>query len=435
MIKKLCLLLLVVPGYLHAQNIAGNAEKLLNAYTVQHKFSGAVLIAKNDKIIFNKAFGYSDIADKKSNSTNTQFRAGSLTKMFTSALIMQLVKDKKLKLDDPVSKYLPSATWANNITIKNLLSHTSGIHGRTPENTIELNKMVENFMPDTTHFEPGKHFEYNNFNYILLGYIAQKIMKTDYSILVKKLVLDKAGLSNSGVDYYERPSQDKARGYTLNPSTGEWADAGGDKQVSAASGAGALYTTTGDLFKWATYVERQLKAGNTSFTQSVTPVSGEYGLGWIIRDQSGHHMIGHTGSIPGFLSMLMMFPQDSTTIIFLSNFQDMNTNEFINNLVAVTFDEPYQLPVEKDEVDLPLEILKEYVGTYGEDASGQLKVYIENNKLMVLAPGGDTVPLSAVSKDNFYIKGPDIVVKFNRTNDSIVSVFVSMGNQTLKKIN
>jgi CubicO group peptidase (beta-lactamase class C family) len=433
--KLLWLLLLILPIFTQAQTIVENADAFLNAYTMQNKFSGAVLIAKNDKIIFNKAYGYADLKDKKPNTIETEFRAGSLTKMFTSALILKFSEGGKISLDDLVTKYIPSATWANNITIKNLLSHTSGIHGSTPANAITLNEMVEGFKPDSTTFHPNQQFEYNNFNYLLLSYIAQKITNISYPELLQKEVINEVGLEHSGIDSFERKSIMKAYGYVINPENDEWVITGNDKRIAAASGAGALFTTTGDLFKWSEYVNKEIRQGNVSFTSSVKPVMADYGLGWICREQNGHKMIGHTGSVEGFISMLMMFPEDSTTIIFLSNLQDLNTNAFVNNLVSLVFNQPYEMPVVRKEIALPDDVLKEYTGTYGEDASTQLKFNVENNKLVVLAPGGDKIALTAEAKDKFFMKGDDIDVRFNRDNKNISSVFVSMGNQTIKYIN
>ena len=420
--------------FIQAQTIAANADQFLTACTSQHKFSGAVLIAKNDSIVFNKAYGYADMANGRLNTINTQFRAGSLTKMFTSTLIMQLIKDGKLKLNDPVSKYIPQASWTKDVTIKNLLSHTSGISGSTPQNTIVLTKLVEGFTPAASHFEPGTRFEYNNFNYILLSYIAQKITGIYFPALLQEKVIARAGMLHSGIDSFQRKSADKAFGYTLDPNNNQWVIAGDDKEVAAASGAGALFTTTRDLFKWSEYVLKKLKDGDSSFIWATSPVLNGYGFGWMNTQQGAHHMIGHTGSIPGFAAMLMIFPEEKTTVIFLSNFQDMNTNDFVKNITAIAFDEPFEMPVVKKKIDLPVDVLQQYVGTYGEDAASQLKFVIENNNLVVLAPGGDKVALAAESKDNFYIDGPGIVIKFNRENDKVTSVFVSMGNQTLKKI-
>ena len=432
--KKLILFLfLAISCVAHGQDIPTNAGKYLAANTEQQKFSGAVLIAKNDEIIFDKAYGYADIADKKLNTINTEFRAGSLTKMFTSTLIMELIKENKLSLNDPVSRYIPNAKWADGITIKNLLSHTSGISGTTPANVTSLVALVEGFRADSSHFKPGSRFEYNNFNYLALSYIAQKITGTSFPALIKNKVFEPVGMLHSAIDSFKRTSDDKALGYTLDPNTNKWVNIGNDESVAAASGAGALVTTTADLFTWSKYVREKLKQGDSLFKQVTTPVLDNYGLGWINRLQDGHHMIGHTGSIPGFAAMLMIFPEENTTVIFLSNFQDMNTHDFVKNIISIAFNEPFEMPTVKKSIDLPEDVLQQYVGTYGQSAQDQLKFFIENKKLVVLAPGGDKVNLVAESKDNFYLEGPGIIIRFNRENGKVVSVFVSVGNQTLKK--
>src|SRR5687767_15263647 len=134
---KQLLLLLLIPVIAGAQTIEQNADALLTAYTDQNKFSGNVLIAKEGKIIFQKSYGFADRESKKPNTLQTEFRVGSLTKMFTSTTILQLAEQSKLSLNDPVSKYVPEFQNGDKIQIKHLLSHTSGIKGTTttPEPT------------------------------------------------------------------------------------------------------------------------------------------------------------------------------------------------------------------------------------------------------------------------------------------------------------
>jgi CubicO group peptidase (beta-lactamase class C family) len=138
--KYFFLTLIMVPYLVKAQTIAQKADELLTAYSDQHKFSGNVLIAKEGKIIFQRSYGYADIKTKKLNTATTEFRAGSLTKMFTSTAILQLAESGKLSLTDPVIKYVPNFAYGDSVKIINLLSHTSGIKGYTasPEpNTLQ----------------------------------------------------------------------------------------------------------------------------------------------------------------------------------------------------------------------------------------------------------------------------------------------------------
>ena len=261
--------LIFIPAFIKAQLTEQKADAFITAYTSQNKFSGDVLIAKGDKIILNKAYGFADIANKKSNTAETEFRAGSLTKMFTSNLILQLAQQHKIKLDDYVSKYISSATWAKNITIRNLLSHTSGIHGSTPPDANSTAEIVAGFKPDTISFTPNQKFEYNNFNYILLACIAEKVTGISYSQVLQKMVLNKVGMTHSGIDSFGRQSNNKAYGYVINPNNNEWVVTGNDDKIKAASGAGTLYTTTGDLFKWSKYVMNKISSGGSTFTNAI----------------------------------------------------------------------------------------------------------------------------------------------------------------------
>ena len=434
---KYRLLLFCLPLYLsvQAQSIEKKAGELLQAYTEQNKFSGAVLIAVKNKVLFNKAYGFADREAKIPATTGTEFRAASLTKMFTSTLVLQLVQEKKIKLSDPVSKYVPGLAHGEKITIKNLLSHTSGIRGTTPPSATSLTHMVEGFKPDTLAFKPGEKFEYNNFNYFLLSYIAEKLTRTPFPILLKNKILTKAGMHHSGIDFEGRKSTNKAKGYVTNPNTQIWVETDDKERVELASGAGALYTTTSDLYKWAQATCKQQLLSKELYRLAFTPVQPGYGLGWIVGEEYGHFKIGHTGSIPGFIADFILFPKDSITIIFLSNYQDLNGKQMEKDLVALVLGKPYELPKQKKEIVLTEDSLKTYAGIYELAPNMQMNVFVEKGKLKVIAPGGDQVELTAEGTDQFFLKGPEIEIKFLRENGAVVSMFVNMqGGQLFKKI-
>jgi CubicO group peptidase (beta-lactamase class C family) len=420
---------------LPAQGIAKKADELLQAYTVQDKFSGAALIAVKGQVVFNKAYGYANRDSGKAATTETEFRAGSLTKMFTSTLVLKLARERKIALSDVVAKYIPGFPDGNKITLKNLLSHTSGIRGTTPSSATTLNDMVKGFKAEPLAFKPGEKFEYNNFNYFLLSYIAQKVTGTPFPVLLEKEVIARVGMSQSGMDYEGRKSPHKASGYVTNPNTQLWVETDSKERVEMASGAGALYTTTGDLGKWSQAVSKHQLLSKEIYDKAFTPVQPGYGLGWITGEEYGHYKIGHTGSIPGFIADFMMFPKDSVTIIFLSNYQDLKGRQLEKDLVSLVFGLPYELPKQKKEIIIPEDSLKTYTGVYEQAPGIQMNVFIEDGKLKVIAPGGDKVELTAEAPDKFYLKGPDIEITFLKENGNIVSMFVNMqGGQSFKKI-
>jgi hypothetical protein len=252
---------------------------------------------------------------------------------------------------------------------------------------------------------------------------------------LKSKILTKAGMNHSGLDFEGRKSMHKALGYVTNPNTERWVETDNKEHVELASGAGALYTTTGDLWKWAQATTKEQMLSKDLYHKAFTPVQPGYGLGWIVGEEYGHFKIGHTGSIPGFIADFIMFPKDSITIIFLSNYQDLNGKQLEKDLIALVFDKPYELPKQKKEIVIAQDSLKSYVGIYEQAPNMQMNVLIEDGKLKVIAPGGDKVELTADAPDKFILKGPEIEIKFLRENGVVISMFVNMqGGQTFKKI-
>ena len=433
---RILLAIVLLPGFINAQTIAQKADDLLRAYTDQQKFSGNVLIAKGDTILFEKAYGYADKSRGQLNTIETEFRVGSLTKMFTSAVILQFADEGKISLADPVSKYVTDFSNGDKIKLIHLLSHTSGIKGSTgsPAPT-SLEESISRFKVQPLSFEPGSKFEYNNFNYILLSFIAQKVSGTSLSDLFTNRLLQKTTMQHTGLDYKARQSDKKALGYITNPETANWQVAN-DRNVALASGAGALYSTTRDLYKWSMAISKRLVLNDSSVTMALTPVHNNYGLGWMNSQSKGRKYVGHTGSIPGFIANFMKFPAEDVTIILLSNYQDVNARKLSEDLVAVVFNESYELPVRKQAFAITSEALKKYVGEYRLANGFSITISVEENKLYALAQGdAQKIELTPESDTKFFLKGPETEIEFLRESEVVKYMFVNMqGGQKFEKV-
>jgi len=432
--KKIFLLLLLLPMLSGAQTIADKASELMSAYTARHTFSGNVLIARSGKIIFQKSYGYASIAGHKKNTAKTVFRAGSLTKMFTAALVLRSAELKKLSLTDAVSRYLPQFPGGDSLQLQHLLSHSSGITGSTAADAAGLKDMIAGYKPEPPAFAPGTGFQYNNFNYLLLSAILEKVWNKPLPELLQKEVFRRSGMVHSGLDFAGRTGTNAATGYTVHPSTNEWVPVE-DKNVSAASGAGSLYTTAGDLFAWAETIRSNRLLDEAATLKMTSIVQADYGLGWIIRDFAGHKMYGHTGTIQGFNAAFMIFPQDSVTVIYLSNLQDMNAADLERNLFALALDMPYKIPVEKKIIHLEEKQLQEYAGTYKADDGTVIGIAVEAGKLVATAPGGDKIILLAEAADRFFMQGIDSPVTFSRSENTVTEMTVVMGGEMRFKKN
>src|SRR5258708_17001406 len=285
--KKILLFLWVIlPACsTHSQTLPQKLDTLLTAYTRQHSFNGSALVARQGTVLLQKGYGYKNLQDHAWNDSNGIFQIGSITKQFTSAIILQLQEKNKLSLQDKLSKYIPDYPHGGEITIENLLTHTSGIYNYPNDgdfmqhkttHPINRDSLIARFKNTPLDFSPGEKFSYSNSGYILLGYIIEKITGKPYFRVVREQIFQPLQMRHSGFDFTGLTSPDKAIGYP-SPSSDQPADIV-DSSVSFA--AGAMYTTAGDLYKW----DRALYTGGiinqASFQKTFSPYKTGYRYAW-----------------------------------------------------------------------------------------------------------------------------------------------------------
>jgi len=204
-------------------NIKSRLTKYMDRYSSKNEFSGSILIAKDDEILLNKGYGTADYNKSIPNKPQTTFEIASLTKQFTATAILMLQEQKLLNVNDKLSKYIPDYPDGDNITIYNLLTHTSGIPeylnyvdsidtenhnlAYTPEELIEL------FKNEPFDFSSGTSFEYSNSNYILLGYIIEKVSNMKYEDYIENNIITPFKLTSTGFLSNETTSKNKSIGY------------------------------------------------------------------------------------------------------------------------------------------------------------------------------------------------------------------------------
>ncbi len=260
----------------------------LETATAQGKFSGSVLVMKEGRVVFNDSFGYADVDEKYENDTLTRYRIGSMNKMFTAAAVLQLVEAGKIKLTDPVGKYLtdyPNADVAAKVTIAHLLTHTGGtgdIFG--PEFTArrlevrDTKDMLALHGKRGLEFEPGTRFAYSNYGYMLLGAVIEKVSGESYYDYVRDHITKPAKMSRTDSLPEDVAVKHRAVGYTtssegLRPNT--------DTLLYRGMPAGGGYSTVEDMARFveALMSHRLLNAANTAAltTGKVAMGSHKYG--------------------------------------------------------------------------------------------------------------------------------------------------------------
>ncbi len=307
-------------------------QQRLQSQTAAGTFSGAVLVAKDGKSVFERAYGLANRAQKLPNTVDTRFRIGSMNKMFTAVAVMQLVQAGKISLDAPLGTYLPAypnRTLSSGVTIRELLTHTGGtgdIFGPAfDKNRLRLRTLgdyIDLYGSRPAEFKPGSRWEYSNYGFILLGAVIEKVSGQSYYDYVQEHIYAPAGMTSTGSLPENAEVPNRSVGYTqtqngsLQPNTGTLPYRG--------TSAGGGYSTVGDLLRFANALEEHelLSAQYTEMTTSgkvATPGGGSYGFGFGESVINGTRCFGHNGGAPGMNGDLEICPASGYVVAVLSN--------------------------------------------------------------------------------------------------------------------
>lgn len=396
----------------------------------------AVLVAKDGKIVFQGGYGLADVEHKTPVTTDTRFRIGSVTKQFTAAAILKLAEEGKLSLDDTLDKYYPDFPRGNDVTIKQLLTHTSGIHSYTDKKEflgrvkepIEPAKLIEWFRNDLPDFVPGKGFHYNNSAYFLLGEIAAKVSGKTFATYLKETFLEPLGMKNSGIFENAHAPENMAVGYSLN---GEKLEPALNWDMSWAGGAGAMYSTVGDLFLWneALYNGKVLNEAsfNAAIKQTELPddVDGIcYGYGLILSELKRMPAIGHGGGLNGWSCDLLRLPNQHCTVVVLTNAlpgPPKVTPAALSRLMAekLLVEEIKSLTPIAEDKSIDPKTFGDFVGHY-DYKNATMEVTVEGDLLFAQLTGQSKMGIFPRSKDHFFWKDADADVVFLRDDNGKV---------------
>lgn len=416
-------------------------DQYTTAYAAVYDFNGAVLIAKKNEIIFQKAFGYANREWSVKNTTDTRFPIASLTKQFTAAAILQLAEQGKLSVDDRLSKFFPGYPKGDSVTIHMLLNHTSGIkeYSQLPglfqlNHTNELSKdtIIKLFQKLPFNFSPGTFWGYSNTGYILLGYIIEQITGETYGDYIKKNIFQKAGMNNSGLFHQDAVTSKRAFGYTQTP-------AGIVTQMvvpfKLGFSDGGLFSTVEDLLNWNRALHSYNIIGKEYLSKMNQPNREEGGAGYgiFIDNMFDRKVRFHTGNIPGYSSVMLNYVEDDVTIIILAN-KETNLDFFPRGITAVMFDKDVVIPYPHKPFQLASESLQLYAGKF--ETAFPFEVIEKEGKLFMNI--GRDIELVAESKTKFYVAEPDVDIQleyvFNEKNKIVRLFYIEGGVKTEAKL-
>jgi CubicO group peptidase (beta-lactamase class C family) len=433
------LVLLLVASPCLAQD-AARMEEVVQSYVRDKSFMGTVLVARGADVLLNKGFGSANLEWDIPNTPTTKFRLGSITKQFTAASILLLEERGKLKLEDPIKKYVTDAPAAwDGITIFNLLTHSSGIPNFTslPDyDSLKLRdtpiaKTVVTVRDKPLDFPPGEKMSYSNSGYLVLGYVIEQVAGTSYQKFVTDNIFTPLGMKDSGYDSNTAVIPRRAAGYT--PSPGGPVNAG-YIHMSIPHGAGALYSTTEDLLRW----EQGLFGGKllspASLTKMTTPFKSDYALGVVVRTAAGRRMIQHGGGIEGFNTYLAYYPDTRLTVAVLANLNGEAPGQIATKLADLAFGGSVQLTSERKEITLPVATLSKYVGTYEVAPGVNMIMRLEGDHLTTQLPGQPQFPVFPESETKFFLKVVDAQLEFFKDPSGEVTHAVMYQNGKERKV-
>lgn len=452
--KKVFSIFLLPLALFSQTNYTARIDSCMQAEIAINNFNGNVLIAQAGKIIYQKSFGFKNFYTKEKLDVNSVFELASISKQFTAVGILLLNKQGKLNLNDSLRKYFPQLPYTN-ITIKNLLIHTSGLPAYEEEmaakwdkKNIASNNDVISFLAKekpSVHFSPDKKWEYSNTAYVLLASIIEKISGQTYNDFMRSKIFEPLQMKYSRVYNTRRSTKEiipnYAYGFVYNDSLKKYMLP--DSLVAmdfviyldSISGDGTINSTTGDLLKWDRALKSHVLLNESLQKEMFAPQSTidtlaklYYGYGVMLGKNQFGDFISHDGGWPGYATILTRYPAKDITFIILSN-NDTRCSAICNRLAAIMFNKPVAKPYIHKEVAIDTAVLQKYTGTY-KGSTISLHIIAKQGKLYRHRENRPDLELKSESNTKFfYSDESDRQIEFEIGKTS-KAVFINEGLKT-----
>lgn len=388
----------------------------------KNKAMGSLIIAENGTVLYSRAIGFSHITStgKKLSTMATKYQIGSVTKMFTAVLIMQLVEEGKVKLTDKLSTFFPQVPNADKITIAQLLGHRSGIREVSQDRDMRTRRftlvtkedMLASIAKSPLDFEPGTQYAYSSAGYFLLGYILEKVTGLSYQEALRQRITSKIGLSDTypgtgNTDISKNESFSYKHGHDWEPQP--------ETHMSILFGSGALLSTSADQ---ARFIQR-LFDGKLVSQESLKQMMQDK-LGMDTFTYNGKTGYGHTGGVDGFGSWLVYIPEDKLAVSYATNGKVYPVSKLIDDIFAIYRNEPFTIP-SFESIAISREVLDTYVGVYSIlGAPVKLTVTRDGATLFIQMTGQSAIPLEPTAEDKFKVESAGLVVEFDAKKGQMI---------------
>ncbi|MFI0430926.1 serine hydrolase domain-containing protein [Mariniflexile sp. HMF6888] len=406
-------------------------DEYFNMLEDHDKFMGSIAILKDGNIVYKKQVGYSDINSKQKPDKNTQYRIGSISKIFTATLLFKAVEDGKIALDETIGKYFPKIENAGKITISNLLNHRSGIHSFTDDKEAFLSyhtqpktekEMLEIIANGGSDFKPGEQAAYSNSNYVLLSFILETLYKKPYAKILEDEITKPLNLTNTFFGSKIQIDNNECYAYRFDK---QWKKTE-ETDPSIDMGAGGIVSTPTDLIRFAEalFNNKILLLENVEKMQTI---QDKFGMGFFKIEYYDKISYGHNGEIDGFISALRYFPNENVAFAITSNGANYSLNLIAVTIVNGLFNKHFDIP-DFRVYEPKYKELNQYLGVYSSDTFPvKLTVIKSGNQLHLQAPGDSVMNLQATAKGEFKYEPAGITIMFDIEKNQM---HISQGGKT-----
>jgi D-alanyl-D-alanine carboxypeptidase len=424
--KILSLIFFICVSSVSAQGFdKAKLDQYLETLETHEKAMLSLAVIENGKPIYQKSIGFADVENKQKANKDTQYRIGSISKVFTSTMIFQLIDEGKLSLDTKLAKYYPKVKNAKMITISMLLSHRSGIHNFTntpeynqymtqPKTKAEMVNLIEDLESD---FKPDSAANYSNSGYAMLGFILEDITQDTYAKQLQERIATKLNLDKTVYGGPINVQQNQAKSYTHNAEG--WSPAT-VTDMSIPHGAGAIISTPTEVAKFLS----SLLTGKLVSADSLAKMKEQnqgVGRGLFQFPFYDKKAYGHTGGIDGFRSQSGYFEPDDVAFALTSNGVDYAMNDISIAILSIYYGQAFDIPnVDQKAVELSEKDLVKYEGLFSTDAMPlKITVKVINGQLTAQATGQRALTLTPYSSSEFHFDPAGIVMIFATDSDMV----------------
>lgn len=401
-------------------------DSFFNVLSLHNKSMGSFAVSKNGKLVYQRSLGYSSLTPEHVSATSaTLYRIGSITKVFTAAMIFQLIDERKLTLDTKLSAHFPKMPNSEKITIGHLLSHTSGlmdfVNDVRDKSWITAphskNELLDTIAQRKVHFEPGSKQQYSNSGYLLLRYILEDITGESYSAQLRNRIAQRIGLKNTSSGIPNNTGKAEARPYAM---VNNWVDIK-DIYFPNVIGVGDILSTPEDLLIFINALTSGKLLSPASYTQ-MSSFTGQnhFAMGLLRVPFYSQVGLGHNGGTHGSHSVLYNFKESGISIAFCTNGLNYPLNDISVAVLSISNGKPFELPSFR-EITLTKEELDPLLGVYATTRL-PIKISITRNgtSLFAQATGQAAFPCQAVSKNRFEFASAGIVLEFNTEKQEMI---------------